>query len=256
MALGRSGRATVRPHRVRGGFLALVVALVPIASSAGAATESASFEGLGFLPNRGSFPPNSFPADVNASGTVVVGNSNGHAFRWVDGTIADLGVLFLACGATATRSSTANGVNADGTVVVGTSSEFSAIQCNTPRNAAFRWTPSTGMTDLGGLPLQVCPLDNAATDVNADGTVIVGRSQHSPGNGLPCRDEAFRWVNGTMSALGILPGASSARPLASVPTARSWWATATPSAEPAGSRRSAGRKRAGWWGSESSPAPT
>src|SRR5262249_46310861 len=139
------------------------------------------------------------------------GQSNSRAVRWINGTITDLGALFLNCGAVFTDASAAFGVNADGTVVVGSSSEFSLNQCNASVTAAFRWTASTGMTNLGGLPFQFgSPGDNAATDVNAAGTVVVGRSRHIPTNGIiECRHEAFRWVNGTMSALGFLPGATS-----------------------------------------------
>ena len=59
------------------GLLAIVIALTPVAPPAEAA-ESASFESLPLAP-----------ADVNASGTVVVGTSNFRALRWVDGTLTD-----------------------------------------------------------------------------------------------------------------------------------------------------------------------
>src|SRR5262245_47586162 len=170
------------------GLLAIVIALLPVASPVQAA-ESASFEGLPLAP-----------ADVNASGTVVVGTSNFRAARWVDGTLTDLGLIFSAtCGASGTaRSSMASGVNADGGVVVGTSTEVS-IRCVPDITHAFRWTASTGITELVGLPVQNGGGPrNTAADVNADGTVIVGSSLHSNGGSTPCFTEAFRWVNGTI----------------------------------------------------------
>src|SRR5262249_11260462 len=119
---------------------------------------------------------------VNADGTVVVGVSffgaPAQAFRWTAASgMVGLGLL-------GPRSETeALGVNADGTGVVGTGTVFPPAQA-----VGFRWTATSGMRVLvpGG----------RATGVNADGTVVVG------GSG----GQAFRWVNGTLTGLGFLPG--------------------------------------------------
>ncbi len=63
---------------------------------------------------------------------------------------------------------------------------------------AFRWTPNSGMVDLGTLggPQSV------AWDVSADGSVVVGWSEDASG-----KNRAFRWTAATgMVALGTLPG--------------------------------------------------
>ncbi len=89
------------------------------------------------------------------------------------------------------RDTSISGMSADGRVVVGSS----PITNN--RAAAFVWTASGGMVDLGTLPG-----GNAAyaTGVNADGTVIVGTS-NAPGASF-----AVSWVNGAISNLGSLGG--------------------------------------------------
>ncbi len=67
---------------------------------------------------------------------------------------------------------------------------------------AFRWTESGGMVGLGDLPGGDSYSD--ASDVSADGSVIVGRSNSVNGG------EAFRWTeSGGMVGLGDLPGGDS-----------------------------------------------
>jgi len=187
------------------------------------------FQGLGFLPG-GSF---SFARGVNADGTVVVGPSNdasglSQAFRWAAAS-GMVGLGFLPGG----NVSDAHGVNADGTVVVGSSIDASG------HSQAFRWTAKRGMVGLGFLP---GALGSSANGVNADGTVVVGSSIDASGPGQAFRwtaatgmvglgflpggnfsgaagvnadgtvvvggsnNQAFRWVNGTMTGLGFLPG--------------------------------------------------
>src|SRR5262249_62262800 len=103
------------------------------------------------------------------------------ASRWTAAS-GMVGLGFLSGG----DVSEANGVNADGTVVVGEAS-------GRVGTFAFRWTATSGMRVL------VFPGSSTATGVNADGTVVVGEF-----NG-----QAFRWVNGTLTGLGFLPGSNS-----------------------------------------------
>jgi probable HAF family extracellular repeat protein len=139
---------------------------------------------------------------VNADGTVVVGTSvalplphqppRSEAFRWTAASgMVGLGHL------PGSIESLARGVNADGTVVVGTSV---ALPLPSSRTEAFRWTAASGMVGLDFLPGGNF---SEARGVNADGTVVVGSSS----------GQAFRWVNGTMTGLGFLPGGSSSSSL-------------------------------------------
>jgi len=106
--------------------------------------------------------------DVSADGTVVVGTINGanlpggvgfwEPFRWTPSTgYFPLGNL----GAPQTNGAA---VSADGAVVVGFSNFGSHVE-------AFRWTAQTGMVGLGTVP--GFP-NSMASDVSADGTVVVG----------------------------------------------------------------------------------
>jgi probable HAF family extracellular repeat protein len=68
---------------------------------------------------------------------------------------------------------------------------------------AFRWTKETGMVGLGELPGG--RFLSEATDVSADGTVIVGYS--ATGDPAVIGEEPFRWTQETgMVGLGHLPG--------------------------------------------------
>jgi probable HAF family extracellular repeat protein len=105
---------------------------------------------------------------VSADGAVVVGVSNGRAFRWTaSGGMQDLGTL-------GGWESEAWGVSADGSVVVGSARNAAG------RFRAFRWTVDGGMQDLGTLGGS----GSEAYGVSADGAVVVGVS-----NG-----RAFRWT--------------------------------------------------------------
>jgi probable HAF family extracellular repeat protein len=151
-----------------------------------APAQSASFMGLGWLPNTSL----SYATGVSADGSVVVGSSensinSGQAFRWtkVDGMVG-LGSFdenVLGSGATS--------VSADGTVVVEglhgdshTNSFFYPV-------SSFLWTQETGMVGLSSLG------NSEAKGVSADGSIIIGSS-----NG-----QAFRWTQETgMVGLGTL----------------------------------------------------
>lgn len=116
-------------------------------------------------------PYSSIAWDVTADGSVIVGGYLGglavEAFRWQGNVATRLGSLW-----TADTVSTAFGVSADGAIVVGESFTDAAIY------EAFIW--NQGMRNLKqvlegdfGLVLTGWSLERA-TDVSADGTVIVG----------------------------------------------------------------------------------
>jgi probable HAF family extracellular repeat protein len=127
---------------------------------------------------------------ISGDGNVIVGEARDknffwHAFRWTATTgMQDLKTL----GGT---MSAAHGASLDGSVIVGKSLITSA----TGSERAFRWTTRTGMGDLRQelLNAGVAAVQNwilsVATDVSADGTVIVGYGL-SPTK----RWEAFRAV--------------------------------------------------------------
>jgi probable HAF family extracellular repeat protein len=117
--------------------------------------------------------------DVSADGSIIVGeatSSNGtEAFRWTQSS----GMVGLGDLVGGSFSSTANGVSADGSVVVG-----KGISAN--GTEAFRWTQSSGMANLketligAGLDLSGWTLTEA-TDVSADGFIIVGEGTNPSG---------------------------------------------------------------------------
>jgi probable HAF family extracellular repeat protein len=116
---------------------------------------------------------------VSGDGRVVVGYTGSgsviKAYRWVDGTMSNLGEL--ASG----RGGQAFATNSDGSVVVGlanvSASEFHA----------FRWTGGT-MSDLGRLGTSG---NSSALGVSADGSVVVGTSSRASDGAY---DHAFRWT--------------------------------------------------------------
>jgi len=133
--------------------------------------------------------------DVSADGNVVVGFSHSgapsyttRAFRWTEGS----GMVSLGEG-------TAEHVSADGAVVVGST--------ETPTFAlvAFRWTEGSGMVSLGTLEGDY---DSYASDISADGSVVVGYSvPYSRWPVLSGRARAFRWTEESgMVGLGALNG--------------------------------------------------
>lgn len=129
---------------------------------------------LGYLPGDDL----SYALDVSADGSVIVGHSGSQegargfqAFRWTQaGGMVGLGFLL------GDNGSRAFGVSADGSVVVGESrSQDSISSAGIPQ--AFRWTQSSGMVGLGLLPGTTF---SSASDVSADGAVVVGGSGISP----------------------------------------------------------------------------
>lgn len=122
---------------------------------------------------------------VSADGNVIVGVGGNHAYRWSDGTSANVSIY----------ASTARAASSDGTVVVGDSAS------NRPGSGveAYRWT-RFGLQWLGRLPGGIA---STAYAVSHDGATIVGDASSSEGQ------RAFRWTQATgMVSLGVLPGAS------------------------------------------------
>jgi len=143
--------------------------------------------------------------DVSADGSVVLSTCG--TFRWTEA--GDLVQLDRPGG---------GGLSADGSVVVGVSRSFRhpgsapegcpPVRIDDPpiTREAFRWE-LTGSCDphgpdnpcmvgLGDLPGGA--FDSEATDVSADGSVVVGKSQSD------LCSEAFRWEDGVMAGLGTV----------------------------------------------------
>ena len=114
---------------------------------------------------------------VSGDGQVVVGYTGGgsdiKAYRWVDGTMTNLGELATGQGAQALAT------NRDGSVVVG------SANISNSEYHAFRWSGGT-MTDLGRLGSGG---NSNAFGVSADGSVVVGVSASDGGP-----DHAYRWT--------------------------------------------------------------
>ncbi len=193
-----------------------------------------------------SYRNSSAAVDVSADGSIVVGTSfhsarsggviittRYRAFRWVNGTMEDLGSLPNA------PWSLSAGVSADGSVVVGTATastgylrafrwENGVMQdlgtlggafssafgispdgsvvvgwASTPETweRAFRWTASGGMEDLGTLSEGFW---SEAYEVSANGSIVVGRAEIATN-----RWRAFLWEAGVMQNLGTLGGDQS-----------------------------------------------
>lgn len=95
------------------------------------------------------------------------------------------------------RFSAAFGVSGDGSTVVGVSEVENRSFIN--QNEAFRWTLSTGLQSTGDLPGN--GVAYRATDVSADGSIVVGSLSNDDGI------EPFRWTSsGDIHGLGDLPG--------------------------------------------------
>jgi probable HAF family extracellular repeat protein len=135
---------------------------------------SQSLTWLGTLPGGGY----SEAWGVSADGAVVVGVSNGRAFRWTAaGGMQDLGTL-------GGDWSYAYGVSADGAVVVGWADNAAG------QWRAFRWTASRGMEDLNTTYASLLTDGSVLREARAispDGRYIVGWGY----NAAEWRIEAF-----------------------------------------------------------------
>jgi len=143
-------------------------------------TRTEGISGLGFLNQDEA----SFAISASDDGKVIVGRSFGEkstAVSWIQGADAR-----EFDGIANEQSSSANGVSSTGEYVVG----FVGSQ-------AFRWSKA-GMIGLGDL--LGGPFRSNASDVSADGQVVVGNGSSTSGS------EAFRWTSSGMLGLGDLPG--------------------------------------------------
>lgn len=156
---------------------------------------------LDHLGSANSASSSSAAFGISGDGHVVVGASmtggTFHAVRWTDkGAPQDIHGGGFA-------SSFAQRASRDGAVVVGYGTN------GTRSNEAFVWNASGGMTGLGVLSSQSSDTlaISRATDVSADGAVVVGFSQ-----GGNDRSEGFRWTSGGgMVSIGLLPDGNSSR---------------------------------------------
>lgn len=126
---------------------------------------------------------------VTPDGAVWVGASNfgsgQEAFRATVGGVQPLGDI-----PGFDFASVALGVTPDGAVVVGQSNAFldpDGRGFPVETTVAFRWTQSEGMVPIGDLP-GGAQGGSTATDVSADGAVIIGYGESAIGS------EAYRWT--------------------------------------------------------------
>jgi uncharacterized membrane protein len=133
---------------------------------------SSGGQGLGFL----SGPPSSSNAlAVSDDGAVIVGLSEGQAFRWTDND----GMRRLSDLPEDSVMSIVSGVSGDGSVVAGTRFTDSGVE-------AYRWTMDTGMQGLGDFAGG--PFYSSVSGVSGDGSVIVGHASVTNES-----DTAFIW---------------------------------------------------------------
>jgi len=148
-------------------------------------TTSGGFQSLHLLPGVGPVQ------GLSADGTKIVGRgARAYRYDFTTATFVDLGSL----GGGALFSE-AFACSADASVVVG------RAFINNSDDRAFRWTPASGMQDLGTLG----GTQSHAYAVSRDGQVIVGSARNGAG-----RWRAFRWTAaGGMQDLGTLGGLRS-----------------------------------------------
>ncbi|MBX2864637.1 MAG: hypothetical protein KTR27_13900 [Leptolyngbyaceae cyanobacterium MAG.088] len=181
--------------------------------------EAGSFQGLGYLPG---LEDRSSAEDVSANGTIVVGVSSASgvssSFIWTQqaglrqipvddffvGAISDNGRVVTGSrngnseilrwnpseGVTVIGpEGFADSVSFNGSTIVGFTGNFTAT------SAAFRWTATEGLVDLGfsDPSLEFSSGSGAAVDVSADGSAIVGFSGDSQTGALI----PIRWTEAT-----------------------------------------------------------
>jgi probable HAF family extracellular repeat protein len=132
--------------------------------------ESTYGEGNGFVD----FTVAANTGSSSRTGTITIGN---HTFTVTQFADSGAGGEFIDLGTLGESKSNANKVSKDGSIVVGCSYDDNI-------GKAFRWTRSTGMTNLGGLGGAY----SDALSMSDDGKYIVGYALSSDG-----KDHAVRW---------------------------------------------------------------
>jgi probable HAF family extracellular repeat protein len=170
-ALGLGMRRAERAVMMRAARVIAALVLVALSQTAPAGKETLLIE----LDPRSS----ALPAGVSASGAVVVGGfDSGGGFYWMPTT----GVISVGG-----RSST--DVSRDGRTIVGSALDSRGVQ------QAAIWLRASEWKLLGSFTPSAAPCDmslSIATDVSADGKVVVGRA----GDGCTVSN-AFRWEEST-----------------------------------------------------------
>ncbi len=109
-------------------------------------------------------------SDVSADGSVIIGKSGGHAFRWTE----SMGCESLGAFSDGNGNSWASAVSGDGSIVVGGSDRGPS------GSHAFIWDQLRGMRDLNEVLTQDYGINldgmrlGSANAISADGRVIVG----------------------------------------------------------------------------------
>lgn len=134
---------------------------------------------------------NSTDYDASYDGRVAVGTNGSEPYLRDENGITLLGHL-----PGGTMYGAALAVSNDGTTAVGISPVADGYE-------PFRWTADTGMTSLGLFP-GVSYTYGRATDVSADGSVVVGDSAYPEWSDR----QAFRWTEASgLQGLGAFPAA-------------------------------------------------
>ncbi|HYP88702.1 MAG TPA: hypothetical protein VEQ59_11125, partial [Polyangiaceae bacterium] len=126
-------------------------------------------------------------SDVSPDGTVVVGSANDHGAKYVAGALKNLGAYI------GDSESEAYGASKNGDVIVGASMSTS-LSTGVTSTRPVRWV-GTGITEL---PKPKTDDNCSATDVSANGKVIVGSCVDSTGS----TQSIVRWVDGVLQNLG------------------------------------------------------
>lgn len=144
--------------------------------------------GLGFPQGSNPYPFSTAQA-VSANGNIIAGSGSSdegtnEPFRWQNGVFTPLGRI----PGYGTNAHLTTGISNDGGRIVGWGDDASGHNTQ-----AWLWE-NGGMMGLGTLSGQPVSL-SAAYGISGDGNVVVGGSE----------DQAFRWMNGTMTGIGFLP---------------------------------------------------
>jgi uncharacterized membrane protein len=132
---------------------------------------------------------------ISGDGTIIVGEmrttpsrNSSDAFRWT----ADTGAVALPRPANSIGAF-ASAVSSDGLVIAGSMALVPPI--GDRQFVAFRWTDSNGLENLGDLPGG--HVESRVSDISADGSTIVGRSESFFEDGVGATTEAFYWTEQT-----------------------------------------------------------